>query len=189
MRDRTTDVALLLGHLELHVEIPSTRQVPNRRAGDGHKGAVTDHGDYQAAASGSEWATHHYYGNRADLAGIENARQLRLVLVYESTPCTHLRVAFPLSLATLHTATGWGGRLLDGVPNHFLNHAGSSLLPMLLNSSLKFRQAGLQFGFPGPGYHECCRDMLPMPDCVHQCQNERPDRCAGSRLQNFTAWQ
>ena len=95
-------------------------------------------------------------------------------------------MAFPLSLATLHTATGWGGRLLDEVPNHFLNHACSSLLPKPLNSSLKFRQAGLQFGLRGSGYHECCRHMLPVPDRMHQSKNERRNRYAGSRLQNFT---
>lgn len=82
VRNRKAHVALLLGHLELLLETSSTRQVPNRRAGNGHKGAVTDLGDYQAAASGSEWATHHYNGCRADLAAAENARQLRSVLVY-----------------------------------------------------------------------------------------------------------
>ena len=163
VRDRTADVALLLGHLELHMETASTRQIPNRRARDRYKGAVTDCGDCPATAGGGEWVTHHYYGCRVSLAAAENARQLRSVLFYWNTPCTHRRVAFPLSLATLHTATGWGGSLVDEVPNHLLNHAGSSLLPKPLNCSFKVRQAGLQFRRRDSGYHKCCRHMLPMP--------------------------
>ena len=171
------------------MEIASTRQVPNRCAGHRHKGAVTDCRDSPATASGIEWVTHHYNGCRADLAAAENARQLRSILFYWNTPCSHRRLAFHLSLAPLHTATGWGGRLLAEVPKHLLKLAGRLVLPKPLNSGFKFQEAGLQFRLRGFGYHGCCRHMLPIPARMHQSRNERPDRCAGSRLQNFTASQ
>src|SRR6266850_6712204 len=77
VRNRKTHVALLLGHLELHLETSSTRQVPNSGAGDGHKGAVTDRGDCQAAAGGSERVAHHHCGCRVSLT----ATRTRLLLL------------------------------------------------------------------------------------------------------------
>src|SRR5437016_11136802 len=70
VRNRKAHVALLLGHLELHLETSSTRQVPNSCAGDGHKGAVTDRGNCQASAGGGERVAHHHRGCRVSLTAI-----------------------------------------------------------------------------------------------------------------------
>ena len=65
--DRNTYVALLVGDLDLYMEAASTRQIPNRRACDGHKWTTANRGNCPATAGGGERIAHHYYGRRVSL--------------------------------------------------------------------------------------------------------------------------
>ncbi|ALA57785.1 hypothetical protein NITMOv2_1357 [Nitrospira moscoviensis] len=64
---RTPDVALLVGHLELHLEAAEARQVPDRRASLGHEGPTADCGDRETSAGRREWVPHDHCRSGADL--------------------------------------------------------------------------------------------------------------------------
>src|SRR5436309_10883645 len=102
VRDRKAHVALLLGYLELYLETSSTRQVPDRRAGNGYEGAAPDCGDCETAAGRGERTAYHCCGCGVSLAAAEDARQLHSPSKISSTYPGGYASVFSLDAALLN---------------------------------------------------------------------------------------